>query len=62
MIVHAFNPSAGEAETRASMSSRTVWMTEQVPEQVGLFRKTLFQITTAAKTKQSGAKFSSECL
>ena len=47
-VAHAFNSSAQEAQESRSLSWRPAWSTEQVPEQPGLFRKTLSQ-----KTKQT---------
>jgi hypothetical protein len=41
LVVHTFNPSTQEAEAGRYLSSRPVWSTEQVPEQLGLHRETL---------------------
>ena len=47
-VALAFNPSNGEAEAEAggSLSSRSIWSTEQVPGQLRLFRESLSQIRT----------------
>lgn len=41
VVVCTFKPSAGEIETDRSLSSRPVWLTEQVPRLPGLHRGTL---------------------
>ena len=41
VMMRAFNPSTGEAETGEVLSSRPAWSTEQVPGQTGLHRETL---------------------
>jgi hypothetical protein len=43
VVVHTFNLSTWEAETGRSLSSKTAWSTDQVPEQLGLHRETLPQ-------------------
>ena len=45
MVVHACNPSTGEAEAGGFLSSRPAWSTEWVPGQPGLDRETLSQKT-----------------
>ena len=51
-MVHAFNPSTGEAEAGGFLSSRPAWFTEWVPGQPGLHRETL-----SRKTKNKFKKF-----
>ena len=36
VVVHTFNPSTLEAEACKSLSLRSIWSTEQVPEQPNL--------------------------
>jgi hypothetical protein len=38
-VIHAFNPSTGEAEAGGFLSSRLAWSIEQVLEQAGLAEK-----------------------
>jgi hypothetical protein len=52
-VVHAFNPSAWEAEAGGFLSSRPAWSTKWVPGQPGLHRETLSQ---NQKNKQTNKK------
>jgi len=53
VVVHAFNPSTGEAEAGGFLSSRPAWSTKWVPGQPGLHRETLSQKTKKKKKKKS---------
>ena len=51
-VAHTFNSSTLEAEARKSLSSMPAWSTEQVPEQPGLQRETLFRQNQTKTTKR----------
>jgi len=53
MVTHDFNLCSWEAEAGRSLSARSAWSTERVPEQPGLHRETLSQ-TNKKTNKQNG--------
>jgi hypothetical protein len=55
VVMHAFNPSTGEAEAGGFLSSRAAWSTKWVPGQPGLHRETLSQ----KKNQQNKTEFDS---
>jgi hypothetical protein len=53
VVVHASNPSTGEAETGTSLSLGAAWSLEQMP---GQYRKTLFKNKNKQTNKQTKNK------
>jgi hypothetical protein len=57
MVVHAFNPSTGEAEAGGFLSSRPACSTKWVPGQPGLYRETPSQKNKKQNTKKLQEQF-----
>ena len=57
VVAHTFNLSTREAEAGRFLSSRLAWSTKWVPEQPGLYRKTLSWKKTNKQTNKQKAVF-----